>query len=111
MTRFRIVAVTAAAVIALAAWWVPLKVGGGDGCPGGGVCVEEPPASRSSDSPDRFYGGDGMDRIREGGDRPDTREGPGGGDVIRCGPNRYGAPTDAGEERPRSCEDVRARLY
>jgi hypothetical protein len=37
MTRFRIVAVTAAAVIALAAWWVPLKVGGGDGCPGGGV--------------------------------------------------------------------------
>jgi hypothetical protein len=52
-----------------------------------------------------------MDRIREGGDRPDTREGPGGGDVIRCGPNRYGAPTDAGEERPRSCEDVRARLY
>jgi hypothetical protein len=109
MTRFRIVAVTAAAVIALAAWWVPLKVGGGDGCPGGGACAEESPASGGSGSPDWFYGGEGVDRIREGGTRPAARKGTGG--VIRCTPDRYRTPTDAGEERPRGCEDVRARFY
>jgi len=111
MTRLRIVAVTGAAVIALAAWWVPLEVGGR--CPGG-ACAEESPAPGGSGSPDWFYGGKGMERIREGSEgsnRPDAREGTGGGDVIRCGPDRYEAPTDAGEERLRSCADVRARFY
>jgi hypothetical protein len=110
MTRFRIVAVTAAAVIALAAWWVPPKVGGGDGCPGGGACAEESPAPGGSGGPDWFYGGEGVGRIRAD-DRPDTREEPGGGGTNRCGPGRYDAPTDAEEERPRGCEDVRARFY
>jgi hypothetical protein len=110
MTRFRIVAVTAAAVIALAAWWVPPKVGGGDGCAGGGACAEESPAPGGSGGPDWFYGGEGIDRIRDD-DRPDTREEPGGGNTNRCGPGRYDAPTGAEEERPRGCEDVRARLY
>jgi hypothetical protein len=111
MTRFRIVAVTAAAMIALAAWWVPPEVGGGHGCPGVGACAEGPPAPGDSGGPDWFYGGEGMDRIRGGGgDRPDTREEP--GDANRCGPGRYEAPTGAGgEERPRGCEDVRARFY
>jgi hypothetical protein len=109
MTRFRIAAVTVAAVIALAAWWVPLKVGDGEGCPGG-ACAEQSPASGVSGSPDWFYGGEGMERIREGGDRPNAREGTGGGDVIHCDPDRYETPTDAGGEFPQSCEDVRARF-
>lgn len=109
MTRFRIFAVAAAAVIALAAWWVPPKVGGGDGCPGGRACAEEPSAPGGSGSPDWFYGGEGVDRIR-GGDRSNVREGSSGTDANRCG--RYEAPTGAGEEeRLRGCEDVRARFY
>jgi hypothetical protein len=112
MTRFRIVAVTAAVVIALAAWWVPFEEGGGAACSGGGTCAEEPPASGGSGSPDWFYGGEGMDRIRGGDDdRPDAREGPRGEDEFRCGPGRDEAPTGAGEELPRSCEDVRARFF
>jgi len=109
MTRFRIVAVTAAAVIALAAWWVPPNVGGGDGCLGGGACAEEVPVPGGSGSPDWFYGGEGVDRLRD--DRPDTREEPGGGDTNRCGLGRYNVPTGAEEERPRGCEDVRVRFY
>ena len=109
MTRIRIIAVTAAAVIALTAWWVPPEMGGGDVCPGAGACAEGPPAPGGSDSPDWFYGGEGMGPIR-GDDRPDAREEPRGGDAIRCG--RYEAPTGAGEEeRPRGCEDIRARFY
>ena len=112
MTRLRIVAVTAAAVIALAAWWVPFEEGSGAACTGGGTCAEEPPASGDSGNPDLFYGGDDMDRIRGGDDdRRAVREGPRGGDEIRCGPGRDEAPTGAGEELPRSCEDVRARFY
>jgi hypothetical protein len=109
MTRFWIVAVTVALVIALAAWWVPPKVGGE--CPSGGACGEGPPASGGSGGTDRFYGSEGVDRTRESGDRPDARDGTKGEDVIRCRPDRYRAPTDAGEELPQSCEDVRARFY
>ena len=109
MTRFRIIVVTAAAVIALAGWWVPPEVGGADGCPGG-ACAEESPAPGGSGGPDWFYGGEGADRIRDD-DRPDTREEPGGGDTNRCGPGRYDSPTGAEEKRPRGCEDVRARFY
>jgi len=111
MTRFRIVAVTAAAVIALAAWWVPPEEGGGAACPGGGACAEEPPAPGVSGSPNWFYGGEGVDRIHGGDDRRDARESPRGEDVFRCGPGRDEAPTGAGEELPRSCEDVRARFF
>jgi len=112
MTRFRIVAVTAAAVIALAAWWVPPEAGGGAACSGGGTCAEEPPAAGGSGSPDWFYGGEGVDRIRGGDDdRRDVREDPRGEDEIRCGPGHDEAPTGAGEELPRSCEDVRSRFY
>ncbi len=113
MTRFRIVAVTAAAVIALAAWWVPLEMGGGNGCPGGGACAEESPSPGGSGSPDWFYGGEGMDRIRDGdGDnRSNLWRAPRGEDEIRCSPGHDEAPTGAGEELPRSCEDVGARLY
>ena len=89
MTRLRIVAVTGAAVIALAAWWVPLEVGGG--CPGG-ACAEEFPASGGSGSHDWFYGGKGMELVRAGGGcshRHDTREWAGGGDDIVWRPCRY----------------------
>ncbi len=112
MTRLRIVAVTVVAVlIASAAWWVPFKVSNGDGCPGGGMCGEEFPAPGVSGGPSWFYGGEGVDPIREGSDRPATQDGTGGGNVIRCRPDRYSAPTDAGKEPPQSCEDVRARFY
>ena len=111
MTRFRIVAVTAAAMIALAAWWVPLQMGGAeDECLGGGTCAAEPSAPRGSGSPDWFYGGDGMDRIR-GGDRRDVREGQVGENEIRCGPGRDEVPMGSDEELSHSCEDVRARFY
>ena len=111
MTRFWIVGLTAAVVIALAARWVPLEVGGaGDECSGGGTCTAEPPLPGGSGGPDWFYGGEGADRIRDD-DRPGTREEPGGGDTNRCGPGRYDSPTGAEEEHPRGCEDVRARFY
>ncbi len=111
MTRFRIVVVTAAAVIALTAWWVPLKVGGGYGCASIGACVEGPPAPGGSGVTDRFFGGEGGDRIRGSGDHPQARDGIKRGDVMRCGPDRYGASTDAGAEPPHSCEDIPARFY
>jgi len=109
MTRFRIVAVTVAAVIAMAAWWKSPQEGGGTACPGGGACAEEPSAPAGSGSPDWFYGGEGMDRIR-GGDRG-VREGSGSEDEIRCGPGRGEAPRGADEALSRSCADVRARFY
>ena len=112
MTRFWILSVTAAAMIALAARWLPLEVGGArDGCPGGGTCAAKLPAPKGSGGPDWFYGGDGMDRTRGGDDRPDTREGPRSEYEFRCDAGRDEAPTGAGEELPRSCEDVRARFY
>ncbi len=113
MTRFRIVAVTAAAVIALAAWWKPPQEGGGIACPGSGACAEAPSAPGGSGSPDWFYGGEGMGRIRDGDgdDRSNLWRPPRGEDEIRCSPGRDEAPTGAGEELPRSCEDVGARLY
>jgi len=110
MKRFWIVGVTAAAVIALAAWWVPLEVGGaGDECPGGGKCAAEPPVRGGSGGPDWFYGGEGVNRSRGGDDSADTREGPRTEYEFRCDPGHDEAPTR--EELPRSCEDVRARLY
>lgn len=112
MTRFRIVAVTAAAVIALAAWWVPLEVGGaGDECSGGGTCAAEPSVPGGSGGPDWFYGGEGVNRTRGSDDPADTRESPRSEYEMRCGPGRDRAPTGAGEELPRSCEDVGARFF
>ena len=108
MARFWTLAVTAAVVIALAAWWVPPEVGGGDGCPGGGACAEETHGPGGSGGPDWFYGGEGRIRADE---RPHSREETGGGDTNRCSPSRYDAPTAAGEELPRGCEDVRVRFY
>lgn len=112
MKRFWIVGLTAAAMIALAAWWVPLEVGSaGDGCSGGGKCAAEPPVPKDSGGPDWFYGGEGVDRIRRDEDRPDTRKDPRSEYEMRCGPGRDSAPTGAGEELPRSCEDVGARFF
>jgi hypothetical protein len=111
MTRFWIVSVTAAAMIALAARWAPLEVGGaGDGCPGGGACAAEFTAPKGSGGPDWFYGGEGVDRTR-GDDRPNTQGDPRIEYEFRCDPGRDEAPTGAGEELPRGCEDVRARFY
>src|SRR5215211_5835336 len=110
MTRFQIIAVTVAAVIALAAWWKPSQEGGGTACPGGGECAEEPAAPGGSGSPDWFYGGEGVDRIR-GGDRRNVREGRGSENEIRCGPGRDEAPRGADDELSRSCKDVGARFY
>ena len=104
MTRFRIVAVTVAAVIALAAWWKPPQEDGGTACPGGGACAEAPSAPGGSGSPDWFYGGEGMGR-------GNLWRAPRGEEESRCNPGRDEAPTGAGEELPRSCEDVGARLY
>jgi hypothetical protein len=112
MTRFWIVSVTAAAMIALAARWAPLEVGGaGDGCPGGGTCVAEFTAPKGSGGPDWFYGGEGVDRTRGDDDRPNTQGDPRIEYEFRCDPGRDEAPTGAGEELPRGCEDVRARFY
>jgi hypothetical protein len=109
MTRLWIVGLTAVAVIALAARWVPLEVSGaGDECPGGGTCAAEPPVRGGSDGPDWFYGGEGVDRAR-GGDGPGTRENPRSKYEMRCDAGRDETP--AGEEHARSCEDVRARFY
>jgi hypothetical protein len=112
MTRLWIVSLTAAAVIALAARWIPLEVGSaGDGCPGGGTCAAEPSVRGGSGGPDWFYGGEGVDRTH-GGDYPaDTREGPRSEYEFRCDLRRDRAPTGAGEKLPRSCEDIRARFY
>lgn len=112
MRRLRIVAVAVVAV-ALAAWWVPPEVsGGGNGCPGGGACAEGPPAQGTSGGPAWFYGGEGVDRIPgRGGGQPYVQEEAGDGGGNRCGPGGYEAPTGAGEEHPRGCEDVQARLY
>lgn len=112
MKRFWIVSVTAAAMIALAARWVPLEVGSaGDGCPGGGTCAAEFTAPKGSGGPDWFYGGEGVDRARGGDDRPDTREDSRSEYEMRCDAGHDEAPTGAGEELPRSCEDVRTRFY
>ncbi len=112
MTRFWIVGLTAAVVIALAARWVPLEVGGaGDECSGGVTCTAEPPLPGGSGGPDWFYGGEGVNRTRGGDDPADTREGRRSEYEFRCDPGREEAPTGAGEELPRSCADVRARLY
>ena len=112
MKRFWIVGVTAAVVIALAAWWVPLEVDGAvDECPGGGKCAAEPPVRGGSGGPDWFYGGEGVDRTRGDDDRPNTQGDPRSEYEFRCGPGRDEGPTGAGAELPRSCEDVRARLY
>jgi hypothetical protein len=112
MTRFWIVGLTAAVVIALAARWVPLEVGSaGDGCPGGGTCTAEPRLPGGSGAPDWFYGGEGVHRTRGGDDPADTPEDPRSEYEFRCDPGRDEAPTGTGEELPRSCADVRARLY
>jgi hypothetical protein len=112
MKRFWIISLTAAAMIALAARWVPLEVGGaGDGCPSGGTCAAEYPAPKASGGPDWFYGGEGVNRTSGGVAPADTREGPRSDYEFRCDPGRDEGPSGAGEELPRSCEDVRARLY
>ena len=107
-----IVGLTATAVIALAARWIPLEVGSaGDGCPGGGTCAAKPPVRGGSGGPDWFYGGEGVDRTGGGDDGPDTREVPRSEYEMRCDAGGDEAPMGAGEELPRSCEDVRARFY
>jgi hypothetical protein len=111
MKRFWIVGLTVA-MIALAAWWVPLEVGSaGDGCSGGRTCAAKPPVPKDSGGPNWFYGGGGVDRIRRDDDRPATREGPSGEDEMHCDPGGDRAPTGAGEEFARSCEDVGARFF
>ena len=110
MTRLRIVAVTAAVIIALAAWGLPLEAGSGGRCPTDGVCAEKSPALGGSGNANRFFGGEGMERISKD-DRPDARQRAGGEGVFRCGPDRHEASADAGGERVRSCDDVRARFY
>jgi hypothetical protein len=113
MTRFRIVAVTAASVIALVACWKPPHEDGGTACPGGRACAEAPSPPGGSGSPDWFYGGQGMDRIRgdDGDDRSNLWRAPKGEEESRCSPGRDEAPAGAGEELPRSCADVGVRLY
>jgi len=109
MRRSWIIAATAAAVIAVAGWWAPPEVGR-DGCPGGEPCAAGPSIPGSSGGPGWFYGGEGVHRTREGGDRSDAQEAPAGGNADGCG--RHTSPMVAGDgERPRGCEDVRARLY
>lgn len=112
MTRLWIVGLTAAAVIALAARWVPSEVGrAGEGCPGGGTCAAEPSVRGGSGAPDWFYGGEGVDRTRGDDEGPDTREDPKSEYEMRCDAGRDEAPTGAGEDLTRGCEDVRARFY
>jgi hypothetical protein len=83
----------------------------GDGCSGGRTCAAKPPVPKDSGGPNWFYGGEGVDRIRRDDDRPATREGPSGEDEMHCDPGGDRAPTGAGEEFARSCEDVGARFF
>ncbi len=111
MRRSWIFAATTVAVIALAGWWALPEVGG-DGCPGGEPCAAGSSTPGSSDGPAWFYGGEGVHRSREGGNRPDAREVPAGGNAIRCGRGRHTSSMAAVDgEHPHGCEDVRARFY
>ncbi len=107
MAGLRIFAITAAVAIALWAWWVPHTEGGG--CPGGGACAEGYRASRTSAGPDWFYGGSGAGRAV--GARPEARERAGDGNETHCRPDHHGSSTDAGNQPPQACEDVRARFF
>ena len=111
MRRSWIFAATTVAVIALAGWWALPEVGG-DGCLGGEPCAAGPSTPASSGGPAWFYGGEGVHRTREGGNRQDTREVPADGNATRCDGGRLTSPTVAGGRKsPRGCEDVRARFY